>query len=50
VEDIDDAVIVNVVATLAEAAAAGGTGGDFLCDRLAARRTEFHFQKLSRTG
>jgi hypothetical protein len=42
VKHIDDAVVVDGVPALAEISPAGGAGGDFIRDRLAARRTEFH--------
>jgi hypothetical protein len=50
VEHIDDAVIIDVVTAFFEVPTASGASGDFLCDRLAARRTEFHTQFLHRTG
>jgi hypothetical protein len=50
VEHIDDAVIVDALKAFAEVSAAGGAGCNFLCDRLAASRTEFHDQVLLRTG
>jgi hypothetical protein len=50
VEHIDDAVIIDVLTAFAEVSAAGGTGGDFLRDRLAACRTELHGVILRRTG
>jgi len=42
VKHIDDAVIVDGVPALAEISAQAGQSGDFIRDRLAARRTEFH--------
>jgi hypothetical protein len=50
VEDIDDAVIIDGLAALAQVSTAGGAGSNFLRDRLAARRAEFHNQILRRTG
>ncbi len=47
---IDDAVIIDGLAPLAQVSAAGGTGSDFICDRLATSRTEFHNQVLRRQG
>jgi len=49
VQHIDDTVVVDGLPAFAEAPAAGGAGGDFICNRLAARRTEFHGVILRRT-
>jgi hypothetical protein len=42
VENIDNAVIVNVFAPFADYTAAGGTGGNFFCHRLIALWTKLH--------
>jgi hypothetical protein len=54
VEHIDDAVIIDGLAALADVSAAGGTNEDLLRDRLAAGRAEFHggilLSRLSKNG
>jgi hypothetical protein len=42
VENIDDAIVIDVFSSFADGTAAGGTGGDFLGHRLIAFWTKFH--------